>query len=292
MNDTNHLVNHHPYLATREGYTGTTSDRFAGISTLDALQPLTSAGFTVASLEAKRYRTEDRAPFIRHSLRLDHPEFKNRGGEYKPQIILRNANDGTAAFTLLAGLYRFACANGVVVGASAAAMRIRHVGDKGELATRILAASETIRETLPKLDASVQAWQARKLESGEVTGFFQLAAVARWGKAEALRRSDLTESARHVVRRHEDAGSSLWQVFNRAQETFTAGTVGWAQRRIGGRMASVRRLRDIDASSRLNRTLWDIAESANKGLLGDLHAACYQQDADLGETARTLALSA
>lgn len=277
-------TNLYPFLNTREGFSGTTSARFAGISTMDALEPLTSSGFTVNNVEARRYRLPERAPYIAHALRLDHPDFTNRGGEYKPQIILRNANDGTAAFTLLAGLFRFACLNGVVVGATATAIRVRHVGDKAELAARIIAGAQEIREALPRLDASVEAWRSRELNSAEVSNFFHLAALARWGKAEALRRGNDAETAARITRRREDDGRSLWQTFNRAQESFTGGTVGWARR-------GIRALRNIDATIRLNRTLWDIAEATNRGHLGELHAACYHQGADLKETARTLALA-
>lgn len=295
MNNTNTISNatfetvsrffeERPYLATREGYTGTTSGRFAGISTADALQPLAEAGYQIASIQARGHRLAERKPYIAHAIRLDHPDFLNRGGEYKPQIILRNANDGTAAFTLLAGLFRFACSNGVVVGATATAIRVRHVGDRAELASRIIAGTHAIREALPRLDASVEAWRARELNSAEVSNFFHLAALARWGKAEALRRSDLAETASFITRRREDEGRSLWQTFNRAQESFTGGTVGWARR-------GIRALRNMDATVRLNRTLWDIAEATNRGHLGELHAACYHQGADLKETARTLALA-
>jgi len=273
-----------PYLATREGFSGTTSARFAGISTADALQPLAEAGYQIDSITARRHRTPERAPYIAHALRLDHPDFVNRGGEYKPQIILRNANDGTAAFTLLAGLYRFACSNGVVVGATATAIRVRHVGDRGELSARILEGAQAIREALPRLDQSVTAWMARELETAEHGQLFDLAAIARWGKAEALRRSYFTETAAHITRRREDQGRDLWRTFNRVQESFTSGTVGWARR-------GIRALRNIDASIRLNRTIWNIAETANRGRLGELHAACKQGDADVHTTARELALA-
>jgi hypothetical protein len=273
-----------PYLATREGFSETTSERFAGISTADALQPLAEAGYQIAKIEAKSYRTPERRPYVTHALRLDHPDFIRRGGEYKPQIILKNANDGTAAFTLLAGLYRFACANGVVVGATATAIRVRHVGDREELAAKILAGTLAIREALPRLDACVEAWRSRELDSAERSNFFHLAAVARWGKAEALRRSNLSETAAYITRRREDEGNDLWRTFNRAQESFTSGTVGWARR-------GIRALRNIDASTRLNRTLWNIAEATSRGRLGLLHSASYHQDADVHTTARELALA-
>jgi len=46
-----------------------------------------------------------------------------------PEIILRNANDGTAAYDLMAGVWREVCLNGLVVLQSGIdSIKVRHNG--------------------------------------------------------------------------------------------------------------------------------------------------------------------
>jgi len=251
------------YLSTCEGFNLTTSPQFAGLSTRDALMPLLAEGYTVTSHQAKRCRDESRAPYVSHVVRLAHPDIKG-AGEYRPEVILKNGNDGTSAFTLLAGLFRFACANGVVVGASASAIRIRHVGDRFDLANRITAGAQEVRGFMPLLADKVGEWQGVKLSDGERMTFFKLGALARWGK-DAYPKFNTLGEAQTTIFRYEDNGNDVWRTFNRAQEILTRGS-NFAR---GG----IRALRGLDQSIRVNRTLWNIAEVANRGRLEELYQA-------------------
>lgn len=273
------------YLGTAQGYNLTTSPKFAGLSTSDALLPLFAEGYSVTSHQAKRCRTEDRAPYVAHVVRLTHYNLENKG-EYRPEIILRNGNDGTASFTLLAGMFRFACSNGIVVGATASAIRVRHIGDKFELANRILAGAEEVTKYLPKLHDKVREWQGLTLDQAEQDNLLNLASIARWGKAEGIRRSSaISHLSRYgVANRYADVGNDLWRTFNRTQEHLTRGV-------LGNRFGSIRALRGLDSSIRFNRTLWNIADATAKGKLEQLHSACWHQNSDIHTTARELALA-
>ena len=168
-------------------------------------------------------------------------------------------------------------------GALASAIKVRHVGDKTELSELIRKGAEEIRAYVPKLADQVETWNYVTLDNNQVKLLFSLAAVARWGREEAARRNDLSETAAYITRRREDEGRSLWQTFNRAQESFTAGTVGWARR-------GIRALRSIDQSIRFNRTLWNIADVTARGKIADLHLACTIGGADIHLAAKELAL--
>ena len=269
------------YLSTCEGFNLTTSPQFAGLSTRDALMPLLAEGYTVTSYQAKRCRDESRAPYVSHVVRLAHPDIKG-SGEYRPEVILKNGNDGTSAFTLLAGLFRFACANGVVVGASASAIRIRHVGDRFDLANRITAGAQEVRGFMPLLADKVDSWQSVNLTEQEQGRIFQLGALARWGKGAYDRAVDVREAGATLAR-YEDNKPTLWATFNRAQEAFTRGT--------NFRRGGIRALRGLDQSVRVNRTLWNIAEATYKGRLEALFQSTGHPDKVHTVHAQALALA-
>jgi hypothetical protein len=63
-------------------------------------------------------------------------------------------------------------------------------------------------------------------------------------------------------RRHEDASNSLWNVFNRSQESLVNGGLHYSQRNARGSLVhrTSRPVRAIDGNVQLNRALWALAE--------------------------------
>lgn len=272
------------YLTTSTGYPGTTSARFAGISTADALAPLMADGWRVAERSVKGTRFAERVPYLGHVVRLNHPALTGNS-EFRPQLVLKNGNDGTSAFVMMAGIFRAVCANGMYAGALAASVRVRHVGNSGELAGLILKGAEEVKSYVPRLSEQVQRWQGIELDSNQRKLMFHLGAAARWGRDVAAEKARRSEYAAQIYHRSEDVQSDLWRTFNRVQENYVRGY------HTGGRHYSVRALRNIDAGIRFNRTLWNIADVAANGKLADLHVATFTQGANIHETARDMALA-
>jgi hypothetical protein len=90
------------------------------ISTTDVLGRLLGAGFL--PVEARSTGSDAGSRFGKHMVRLrgeaDLAKPDNRFGQagVAYEIVLRNSHDGSAAYWLYAGLIRFACENGLVVG--------------------------------------------------------------------------------------------------------------------------------------------------------------------------------
>ncbi len=275
------------YLTTSTGYPGTTSARFAGISTADALAPLMADGWRVAERSVKGTRFAERVPYLGHVVRLNHPTLPGNS-EFRPQLVLKNGNDGTSAFVMMAGIFRAVCANGMYAGALAASVRVRHVGNSGELASLILKGAEEVKSYVPRLADQVQRWQGIELDSNQRKLMFHLGAAARWGRDVAADKARRSEYASEVYFRSEDKRADLWRTFNRVQENYVR---GYGASIFAGRRYSVRALRNIDAGIRFNRTLWNIADVAANGKLADLHLATFTQGANIHETARDMALA-
>ena len=90
------------------------SERYAYIATRVILDRLRLEGFQPFMVAQTRVRNEGRRDYTKHMLRL-RPAGQIDAGEAK-EIILLNSHDGTSSYQMLAGMFRFVCKNGLVVG--------------------------------------------------------------------------------------------------------------------------------------------------------------------------------
>lgn len=246
------------------------SAQYKHVRTLDLLAPLFDAGWRVDSQIVTKSATPEHA---KHALKLSHDKH-NTGGEYRPQIVIRNGSNGDAALQVSAGLYRFACANGIVAGASCLTAKVSHRGN--DLQARAVAAVETVADRLPSLTETVARWSSKTLTEAAQIEFARRAAALRWDTSESLtvNLGDLTTS-----RRYGDYGADLWLTFNRAQEALIKGEVRVTRRlhSTAGRYdhsAGVfvegptfftdtrlaRPVTAIESNLKINTALWNLAE--------------------------------
>ncbi|MFX8778215.1 DUF932 domain-containing protein, partial [Acinetobacter baumannii] len=74
-------------------------------------------------------RVEGKAPFTKHLLRLRRIGDTHVVGGTVAEMLLKNANDGTSAYELMAGLFRILCANSLVAQVSTLeSTKVRHTG--------------------------------------------------------------------------------------------------------------------------------------------------------------------
>lgn len=105
------------------------SERFQPIPTIEVLRGLIAEGATV-----RRTRGAGKADFTKHLIRLrriDDGKVYNVG-DTVCEILLKNANDGTSAYDLMAGLFRIRCMNSLVAQTGTIdSVKVRHSGDVG-----------------------------------------------------------------------------------------------------------------------------------------------------------------
>jgi hypothetical protein len=127
------------------------SERFCAIPTIEVLRGLQKEGFFAVGVKQSGSRDAAKAHYTKHLIRLrrlDHAQ-KYRVGDVVCEIILRNANDGSSAFELMAGLFRIRCLNSLVAQiASLDSIKVRHSGDALEKVVdgtyRVLGAAEAV----------------------------------------------------------------------------------------------------------------------------------------------------
>jgi hypothetical protein len=227
------------------------SERYSYIPTAAVLTELCQEGFQPFMVAQTRVRCEDRRDFTKHMLRLRHASQINAAEAQ--EIILLNAHDGTSSYQMLAGMFRFACHNGLVCGDLVADVRVPH---KGDVSGDVIEGAYEVLDGFERVQQSREAMRAITLDEGEATVFARSALALRYDTAD--KPAPITESQILMPRRFEDRSPDLWSVFNRAQENLTKG--GLLGRSASGRRQHTRPVQGIDQDIRLNRALWLLAD--------------------------------
>lgn len=233
------------------------SPRYTFIPTRDIVDGLTSRGWAFDYGTARSTRNPAKEPFAAHVLRFSNPLLPALPDGSRPQAVVINSHGGDGAFHLRFGVFRIACANGLVIESlHAAAIRRRHVG----LTTAgILDAAAELLDRAPTVFGAVAEWSRIHPTRDQQVELARAGARIRWG----LQASNVNAEDLLAARRPSDTGSDLWSVFNRVQEGVIRGGVTVTRRDEDGTVISRRRsgairgaLRDVD----INRQLWAAAE--------------------------------
>jgi len=235
------------------------SERYTYIPTIDVLRGLAREGFEPFMVAQGLSRIEGKTEYTKHMIRLRH----GRQGTVLPEaneIILINSHDGASSYQMLAGVIRFACSNGLVVGQIAHDIRIPH---KGNIQHQVIEGAFKVLDDFHTVDDSVQAMKALALQRDEQQAFATAALALRYGdRTEGQPPAPVTAEQLNEPRRAEDTGASLWSTLQRVQENALRG--GLPGRTVQGRRMRTREVASIDRGVGLNRALWVLAEEMRK----------------------------
>lgn len=226
----------------------TVSGRYEFISTASIIDRFAQEGWAVAQATVAAPRKRDSA-YAKHMIDFRHPDFQEVNGAV-PRIILTNSHDGSSSARLLAGMFRFVCSNGLVVGNTTHNEVVRHTGDA---AADLIHRMQQLAKDTSKIYTSVERWAKKDLTKAQRHEFARFAAQLRWGDAQRFEPEDLL-----MLRRAEDDRGDLWSTFNRVQENTVLGGINGLSR--SGRAATSRPLSDITRSVEYNAQLWQLAE--------------------------------
>jgi hypothetical protein len=241
--------------APREGL----SPRYAFLPTASVLTALRSEGLEVARALQSRARDEARTGVARHMLifRLpNQPRWK--GGDSQVELIVVNSHDGSGSFRLCLGVFRFVCANGLIVStATMAALRVAHVGAR--TAEEVVKAAHLLAERAGEVLERVEHWSSLELRPSQRLAFARQALKLRWPEHVPVAARDVL-----VPRRPEDRGTDLWRTLNVVQEHLLRGKL--PGRTATGRRRMTRPVQGVASSATLNAQLWDLAARTGAGL--------------------------
>jgi len=228
------------------------SDAYVHINTKDFIASMAEEGFD--AVDVKFDRAVKRDPrFIRHMVSFEHRDSASLPRQdVRPRVLFINSHNGTVRASVVAGAIRFACMNGLVVGAMLQRISAKHLGDS---ARDLIQRARDLARSSSSLFAGIEEWERIELTREQELRFAERAAVLRWGESSA---TAYPTSHLLAARRFEDEGRSLWRVFNRIQENATRG--GFDGRSANGRRVLARALSGITADTTFNAGLWRLAE--------------------------------
>lgn len=238
------------------------SARYAYIPTIDVLAGLRREGFEVFSARQAKTRIEGREEHTKHLLRLRHASHQGRAavvGDSVPEILLLNSHDGSSSYQMMGGVFRFICANGMVVpDGTCGTVKVQH---SGKVQDRVIEGAFEVLDGLTRVIDSRDSMRALTLNEGEQNAFARAAALLRFEPAEGQALPVLPEQVNRA-RRVEDRAPDLWTTFNRVQENVVRG--GLRGRNANGARQSTRAVTGIDQDVKLNRALWTLAEEMQR----------------------------
>jgi len=246
------------------------SDRFRAIPTIDILDGLRREGFFPVAARQSGSRAVGRRDYTKHMIRLR--RFDNveayKVDDNVCEIILKNANDGTSAYELLAGMFRIRCLNSLVAQTSTIdSVKIRHSGKAIE---NVIEGTYRVLGETQNLLAAPADWGAIQLNDDARNMLAGLAHEIRFGEPEdgETTATPIKPAQLLIPRRPDDTSRDLWTTFNVIQENAIKGNLsarapsgvnerGRWQR---GRMTTTREIKGIDQDVKINKALWKITE--------------------------------
>lgn len=233
------------------------SQRFRAIPTIEVLRGLDKEGFSVVKVSQSVTRDASRREFTKHLIRLRRLDDRALSvGDTFAEILLKNANDGTSAYDLMAGLWRVACMNGMVCQTQTLdEVKVRHSGDA---VAKVIEGTYRVLDNSESLLSAPQDWSQIKVSREAAHHFAEAAHTIRFGDAEGNVSTPIQPAQLLIPRRPADTNNDLWTVFNVAQENVIRG--GLSGRVAGGRRTTTREVKGIDQDVKLNKALWTLGE--------------------------------
>ena len=248
---TSELMNQAPALFTEEPYFEV-SEKYHFIPTIDVINEIKFHNWYPVSVKEASVRDSDKEGYQRHLVRFRHFEDLLNPRSNAVELLLFNSHDRSTAFSISAGIYRFVCANGLVVADSVfESYKIRHIGERDN---DVASAIEAVVQVKPKLQEKIDTFESIQLSQGEKESFAKSAIPLRFESHLNVDHNDLL-----VPHRDEDTKDDLYTVMNVIQENLIRGNVSGTNRESGRNFTS-REIKSISKDVEINQGLWDIAE--------------------------------
>ena len=245
------LMNQAPALFTEEPHFDV-SDKYHFIPTIDVINEIKSNNWYPVSVSEASVRDDDKEGYQQHLVKFRHFDDLLHPQDNAVELLLFNSHDRSKSFTISAGIYRFVCANGLVIADSVfESYKIKHLGDREN---DVAAAVTNITSIKPKLMEKIQKLESIELSQLERESFARSSIPLRFDKHLQVDHNDLL-----IPHREEDDNSSLYTVLNVIQENLLRGNISGFNKNTGRRFTS-KEITSISKDVDVNQGLWDIAE--------------------------------
>lgn len=237
------------------------SDRYGFMPTINVVDALRKEGWYPVDATQKNVRDASKRELTTHLLRFRRLDNNITVGDSVVELLLKNSHDRSSAFVLHAGIFRMACANGIVIADSTfQKLSVRHGKN---VVGNIIEGSYEVIDEVPAICEHVEGMQAIDLTPEERGIFARTAYTYAHGERND---NDLTSDlsiTNQMLRpkRRSDTGSDLWTTFNVIQENIIRGGIRTAKVNDKGRVRrnTKRAVKNIDKNIKLNKAIWEMA---------------------------------
>lgn len=224
------------------------SNKYVFVPTVEILENFEREGWNMSSV-----RQMGRGEYGTHEIRFRNGELP-KVGDSLIEAIIRNSHNGTATFSVSAGLHRLVCSNGLTVPTSLSeSFNLRHKSFDLDEVKRL---TESFANRLPIIQGSVGRMMSKEMSDREKLEFAKDATQVRWKVGKIPASLDLNTLL--IPNREDDKPNTLWNVFNVVQEKFVRGGVEYTSN--NGRKTGIKSLSNIMTINNINTKLWEIAE--------------------------------
>jgi hypothetical protein len=228
------------------------SDKYHFIPTIEVIEQIKSHNWYPVSVSQADVRDEAKDGYQQHCVRFRHFENLLNPQDNAVELLLFNSHDRTKSFSISAGIYRFVCANGLVVSDSVfESYKIKHIGDRDNDVANAVAKITAIKD---KLLDKIKTLSNIQLSNLEKQSFAKLAIPLRFEEHLEVNLNDLL-----VPNRKEDYKDDLYTTLNTIQEHLIRGNVSGINKETGRRFTS-KEIKSITNDTHINKGLWEIAE--------------------------------
>ena len=256
----------------------TTSPKYRFYSTMDVVNGLRNHSWYPVRAQEQRVIKAQRLGYQKHMVRFrQEGTYLDKVGDLAPELILTNAHDGTTRYSIMAGFFRLACLNGMIVSEGEfGQINVMHLGHDQE---DVIEAGYKVIEEVPRLTKKISSYQGIELKPIEETTFAASALLMKYAKDDSKILSegskfhidDRTFDTQMLLapRRVHDEAPTLWNVFNRIQEKMTKGNrfERTVHETPSGRLIykeKVPGITSISENIRVNRGLWHLMDEMAK----------------------------
>jgi hypothetical protein len=240
-----------PTLFTSEPHSEV-SDKYHFIPTIDVIEEIRANNWYPVNVSVANVRDEEKEGFQQHCVRFRHFEDLLNPKDNAVELLLFNSHDRSKAFSISAGIFRFVCANGLVISDSVfETYKIKHLGDKDNDVSNAVANITSIK---PKLMEKINKLESITLNQSEKESFAKYSIPLRFEEHLEINHNDLL-----IPHRVEDSKDDLYTVLNVIQENLLRGNISGINKDTKRRFTS-KEITSISKDTEVNKGIWDIAE--------------------------------
>jgi len=245
------LKNQAPTLFTEQAH-NEASDKYHFIKSIDVVNEIISHNWHPVSVSEASVRDLDKDGYQQHYVRFRHFEDLLNPQDNAVELLLFNSHDRSKSFSISAGIYRFICANGLIVSDNVfESYKIKHLGERQNDVANAVGSITNIKD---KLMNKVNQLGSIQLSQVEKESFAKSSIPLRFENHLEIDHQDLL-----IPFREEDYKDDLYTTLNTIQENLIRGNISGVNKETGRRFTS-REIKSISKDIEVNKGVWNIAE--------------------------------